>query len=300
MIGIALLMIAGEFDLSIGSMLAVAGVTTVAVLNATGNIYLGIAAGLATGPIVGMSHGYFITVLGMNSLVTTLGTMFALRGLVFVYTNQTAISDENGFRAFQNLYHDELHTVFCRLGVFSSDGAICEVVRGAAARNLPWYKMIPLPAVMALLLVLIFIFVMTQTEFGRKVYAIGSNQVAATVSGIKVQRIKFSLFVLSSTLAAFSGVLLSAQTGTGYFNAGSTGFELIVIAAIVLGGVSLAGGSGGLVGALLGVLILGMTSKGMRLMQININYQLILTGVIMMAAVYLHDLRRRLESLRQR
>lgn len=300
MIGIAMLMISGEFDLSIGSMLAVSGVTTVAVFNATDNMYMGIAAGMATGPIVGAIHGYLVTVVGMNSLVTTLGSMFALRGLVYVYTNQTPIVDENGFRSFQNLYHDELHTLFCRWGVFSAESSICEVARGAAARNLPWYKLIPLPAVIALLLVLFFIFIMTQTEFGRKVYAIGSNPVAATVSGIKVKRIKFMLFVLSSTLSAFSGVLLAAQTGSGYFDAGSTGFELIVIAATVLGGVSLAGGAGGLVGALLGVLILGMTSKGMRLMRININTQLILTGGVMMAAVYMHDLRNRLNRLRKK
>jgi ribose/xylose/arabinose/galactoside ABC-type transport system permease subunit len=157
--------------------------------------------------------------------------------------------------------------------------------------------MVPLPAVIALLLVLAFLFVMTQTEFGRRIYAIGSNPTAARVSGIKVGRIKFSLFVLTSTLAAFSGVMLAAQTGSGYFDAGSTGFELLVISAVVLGGVSLAGGQGGLVGSLLGVVILGVNAKGMRLMGWNTNYQLIVSGAVMMAAVYMHDIRKRIENL---
>lgn len=295
-IGIAMLMIAGEFDLSIGSMLAVSGVTTVVIFNETDSMWLGIAAGMATGPLIGSIHGYLVTGLGMNSLVTTLGSMFALRGLVYVYTNQAPIVDENKFTGFQSLYHDELHQVLCQWNVFDASSSICEVARGAAARNLPWYKQIPVPALIALLLVLVFIFILTQTEFGRKIYAIGSNPTAAKVSGIQVGRIKFSLFVLSSTLAAFSGVMLAAQTGSGYFDAGGTGFELLVIAAVVLGGVSLAGGQGGLIGAVLGVAILGMSGKGLRLMRYNTNYQLIVMGVVMMAAVYVHDLRKRIEK----
>jgi ribose/xylose/arabinose/galactoside ABC-type transport system permease subunit len=299
MIGIVMLIISGEFDLSIGSMLALSGVTTIAIFNATDNMWLGIIAGMSTGLIVGTIHGYLVTVRGMNSLVTTLGTLFAIRGIVYVYTNQTPLIDENGFRQFQNLYHDELHTVFCRLGVFSAESSICEVVTGAAARSLPWFKQIPLPTVIALLLVLLFWFIMNQTEFGRQIYAIGGNPTAARVSGIKVQRVKFILFVLGSTLAAFSGILLASQTGSGYFDAGSDGFELTVISAVVLGGISLAGGQGGMIGGLLGVLILGMTAKGMRLMRWNTNYQLIVSGLVMMAAVYAHDLRKRLSSIQK-
>ena len=299
MIGAAMLILSGEFDLSIGSMLALSGVTTIAVFNASDNMWIGILAGLSTGLIVGIIHGYLITVRGMNSLVTTLGTMFAIRGIVYVYTNQTPLADENGFRQYQNLYHDELHTVFCRLGIFGSETSICQVVSGAAARNLPWFKQIPLPTVIALIMVMIFWFIMNQTEFGRQIYAIGGNATAARVSGIKVDRIKFILFVIGSLLAAFAGILLSSQTGSGYFNAGSDGFELTVIAAVVLGGISLAGGQGGLIGGLLGVLILGMSAKGMRLMRWNTNYQLIVSGLVMMAAVYAHDLRKRLADIRK-
>ena len=271
-VGVAMLMLAGEFDLSVGSMLAFTGVTTIVVFNETDSMWLGIIAGIATGPLIGGIHGYLVTVQGMNSLMTTLGSLFALRGVVYIYTNQTPITDQNRFDAFQNLYHEDV------------------VLFGT--------KIIPVPALIALVLVISFHLVLTQTEFGRQIYAIGGNETAARVSGIRVGRVKFILFILGSTTAAFAGLLLAAQTSSGYFDAGR-GFELAVIAAVVLGGVSLAGGQGGLIGALLGVLILGMSSKGLRLMRINTNWQLVITGTVMGIAVYLHDIRNRIERLRR-
>lgn len=267
-VGVTLLLVAGELDISIGSMLAVTGLATVATFNLTGNMWIGILVGLLTGPIVGAINGYLVTAQRMNSLVTTLGMLFALRGLVYVLTNKTPIVDENGFTSFQWLYHGNLGPI-------------------------------PVPAVLALILILTGYFVMTQTEFGRNIYAMGGNLSAARNSGIKVQRIKFILFVISGTTAAIAGLLLAAQTSTGYFDAGASGFELIVISSIVLGGVSLAGGQGRLIGAVLGALILGMTSKGLRLMNVYTTWQLVITGVVMMLAVYLHDLRRRLGRLRR-
>ena len=260
-IGIALLLLSGEFDLSIGSMLAFTGVVTVATFNVTDNMWLGILAGLLTGPFIGAINGYLVTVQGMNSLMTTLGTMFALRGLVYVWTDKTPVIDQNGFTEFTRLYQGELGPV-------------------------------PVPGLIALALIGMFYVMVTRTEFGRNIYAIGGNRQAARVSGIKVQRATFALFVLSGTLAAVAGLLIASQTGTGYFDAGVQGFELIVIASAVLGGVSLAGGEGRLVSAMLGVLILGMTSKGLRLMNVHTTQQLVVTGIVMLVAVYFHRLRK--------
>lgn len=268
-IGITLLLLAGELDLSIGAMLALTGVVTVQVFNSTGSMGLGILMGLLTGPIVGTINGYLVTQQGMNSLVTTLGSMFTIRGLVYVITNKTPVVDKNDFETFQTLYHGDVGPL-------------------------------PIPTILAFALVLIFYFILSQTEFGRQIYAMGGNQTAARVSGIKVERIKFRLFVISSTLAAVSGLLIAAQTSSGYFDAGATGFELIVISSTVLGGVSLAGGQGGLIGAVLGIFILGMTAKGLRLMGVQTNPQLIVTGLVMMVAVFLHDIRNRVERLGQR
>ena len=268
-IGVTMLMLAGEFDLSIGSMLAVTGITTVVVFNATDNVWLGIIAGLATGPIVGSIHGYLVTQQRMNSLVTTLGSLFALRGMVYVYTNKTPVIDENGFYDFQDAYYNNL---------------------GPA----------PLPFVLAIILVVLALIVLTQTEFGRNIYAIGGNETAARVSGIKVNLIKFILFVICAGSAAVSGMILTAQTGTGYFDSGSSGFELVVIAGVVLGGIALSGGKGSLVGTVLGILILGMTAKGLRLMGVNTNMQLMVTGSIMILAVFMHSFHDRISVFKRR
>src|SRR5215208_6961328 len=255
-IGVTLLLLSGDFDLSIGSMLAFTGVVTVWTFNTTDSMWAGIAAGLLCGPLIGAINGYLVTVQGMNSLMTTLGMMFTLRGLVYVWTNKTPVVDENGFTAFTLLYQGEIFGV-------------------------------PITGVIAIAL-------LARTEFGRNIYAIGGNQTAARVSGIRVQRDKFLLFVLSGTTAAIAGVLVASQTGTGYFDAGVQGFELIVIASAVLGGVSLAGGQGSLLSAMIGVLILGMTGKGLRLMNVHTTQQLVVTGIVMLVAVYLHGVRQRL------
>lgn len=262
-IGVTLLLIAGNFDLSIGSMLAFSGVVTVWAFNASDSMWLGILAGLLSGPLVGAINGYLVTVQGMNSLMTTLGMMFALRGIVYVWTNKTPVIDENGFTAFTAFYQGRL------LGV-------------------------PLPGILAVILIALAYILLTRTEFGRNIYAIGGNPTAARVSGIRVGRDTFLLFVLSGTTAAVAGVLVASQTGTGYFDAGVQGFELIVIASAVLGGVSLSGGVGNLLSAMLGVLILGMTGKGLRLMNVHTTQQLVVTGLVMLAAVYLHGLRKKL------
>lgn len=262
-VGLTLLLLSGEFDLSIGSMLAFSGVATVSVFNATDSMWLGILAGLLTGPLVGAVNGYLVCVQGMNSLMTTLGMMFVLRGIVYVWTNKTPVVDENKFTAFTAFYQSDV------LGV-------------------------PAPGLIALALIALGHVMLTRTEFGRNIYAIGGNPTAARVSGIAVNRNKFLLFVLSGTTAAIAGVLVASQTGTGYFDAGVQGFELVVIASAVLGGVSLNGGEGTLVGSMLGVLTLGMTGKGLRLMNVHITQQLVVTGIVMLIAVYLHGVRKRL------
>ena len=262
-IGVTLLLLAGQFDLSVGSMLAFTGVVTVSVFNATDSMWVGIIAGLLTGPLVGAINGYLVTVQGMSSLMTTLGMMFALRGLVYVWTNTTPVVDENGFGAFINLYHG-------------------------------WILGVPIPGLVAIALIALAFVLLTRTEFGRNIYAIGGNPTAARVSGIRVQRETFLLFVLSGTTAATAGLLVASQTGTGYFDAGVQGFELIVIASAVLGGVSLSGGQGSLISAMIGVLILGMTGKGLRLMNVHTTQQLVVTGIVMLIAVYLHGVRNRI------
>lgn len=261
-VGMTLLLLAGRLDLTVGSMLAFTSVVTVDVFNRADSMWIGIVVGLLTGPLVGIINGYLVTVLGMDSLMTTLGGMFTIRGLVYVYTNKTPVVDENKFTAFTKLWSSDLGPV-------------------------------PIPGIIALVPIVLAYVVLTRTEFGRNVYAIGGNAQAARVSGINVQRTTFVLFVVSGTLAALAGLLTASQTGTGYFDAGVQGFELIVIASVVLGGVSLSGGEGRLISAMIGVVILGMAGKGMRLMEVQTTQQLVVTGILMLTAVYFHRVRKR-------
>jgi ribose/xylose/arabinose/galactoside ABC-type transport system permease subunit len=264
-VGITMLLLSGEFDLTIGSMLAFTGVATVDAFNRTDSMWLGIMIGLMTGPLIGSINGFLVTVIGMESLMTTLGGLFALRGIVYVYTNRTPVVDQNQFTEFTRLW-------------FTNIGPV------------------PVPFIIALVLAVIAYFVLTRTEFGRNVYAIGGNKQAARVSGINVQRVKFVLFIISGTMAAIAGLLVASQTGTGYFDAGVQAFELQVIAAVVLGGVALSGGQGNLISVMLAVLILGMIGKGMRLMNIHTTQQLLVIGVVMLAAIYYHRVRKRVAS----
>jgi ribose transport system permease protein len=261
-VGMSLLMIGGEFDLSVGSMIALVTVVTITLFNATGNIWVSVGAGLLTGPIIGILIGIMVTRFGMNSLMTTLGMQFVIRGAVYVSTNKTPILNTTIPQWFISIYHGGLGPV-------------------------------PTPFILAAALIAIFYVISTQMDFGRHIYAVGGNPSAARVSGIKVSRVKFILFIICSTMAAIAGMLITAQIKTGYFDAG-LGFELTVIAAVVLGGVSLNGGQGGLMGAVLGVLILGLTNKALRLMGAATTTQMLATGLFMMFALYLHTLRARL------
>lgn len=261
-VGMTLLLLAGQLDLTVGSMLAFTGVVTVDVFNRTDNMWLGIVAGLLTGPLIGCINGFLVNVLNMDSLMTTLGGMFTIRGLIYVYTGKTPVVDENKFTGFTRLWAADLGPV-------------------------------PVPGIIALVPIVLTFVLLTRTEFGRNIYAIGGNPQAARVSGIAVARTKFILFVITGSLAALAGLLVTSQTGTGYFDAGVQGFELIVIASVVLGGISLAGGEGRIISAMIGVAILGMAGKGMRLMEVHITQQLVVTGILMLVAVYFHRVRKR-------
>jgi ribose transport system permease protein len=266
-VGTALLMIGGEFDLSVGSMIALVTVVTMGLFNKTENIWVSGAVGLLLGPAVGTIIGIMVTRLKMTSLMTTLGMMFVIRGAVYVTTNKaTVLTGDTVPDAFIALYH-------------SSVGPI------------------PTPAILAVALIVVFYFISTQTDFGRHIYAVGGNPSASRVSGIKVNRVKFILFVLCSTTAAIAGMLVTAQIKTGYFDAG-LGFELTVITAAVIGGIRLGGGQGGLIDAVLGVLILGLTNKALRLLGLDTTIQMLVTGLFMIFALWLHGARQRLMSRR--
>ena len=261
-IGCAIVFISGEVDISIGSLVAAIALPLIVIMNATHSMALGVAGALALGLLIGFVNGYLAAYVGINSLIVTLGTMFALRGGVYLYTGQRAISDDASLDSFIAL----------------SDGRLFDVV--------------PYSAVIALILIVVFAYVLRHRPFGRKIYAVGGNPEVARLAGSDVRRVKFACFVLSALLATVSGIILAARVGSAQHTAGIN-FEFQVVAATVLGGVSLAGGIGNLAGMALGVLILQFLSNGLRGLGLPTEWQLVITGMIIIAAVALDELKRR-------
>jgi L-arabinose transport system permease protein len=219
-------MAAGDFDLSIGSILALSGVISVTVVNATNSVTLGIVAGLAAGSLVGFVNGFVIAQLGINALIATLATMQIARGLCFIVTHGQAIGVVN-----ENFYWLG-NTVFLS---------------------------IPLPVWIMIACWVIFGLLLHKTTFGRNTLAIGGNNEAARLAGIAVKRTKIIIFTLQGLISGFAGVIEASQMTSGQPNSGQ-GLELRVIAACVLGGVSLTGGIGTILSVIVGALIMGSGS----------------------------------------
>ena len=262
--GLAMVILVGEIDLSIGSQQAIAGISSVYVLNSTGSIFLAIVAALACGVLVGTINGLLVTKAKINSLIATLGTMAIWRGAAMVITGAVSIqSAVDGFR---------------------------EIATG-------FIGFIPNAVVLATILFIVIYYVLNHTTFGRKIYAIGGNKEASRLSGLPVDRIKLTVYIISSVLAMLSGVLLASRMASAQPTAG-TGFEMIVIASVILGGVSLAGGTGTIAGALIGMMILGVLQNGLTLLDVSSFWQDITRGLVIILAVFVDGARK--ESIAKR
>ncbi|MEE2659891.1 MAG: ribose ABC transporter permease [Candidatus Latescibacterota bacterium] len=264
-IGMVMIILQGEIDLSVGSTQAVVGIVAVYLLNTTESVALALLLSLCVGAAIGVVNGLLVTRAQINSLIATLGMMAILRGTAMVSTGAVSIQAK-------------------------VDGFV-EVGTGHLGP-------IPVPVLMAAVLFAAFWFVLHHTPFGRYIYAIGGNREAAELAGLPVQRIKVTVFVIGAMLASLSAFILASRLNSGQPNAG-LGFELQVIAAVVLGGISLTGGIGTLVGALIGVLILTVLNNGLVLLNVSSFYHDIARGFVIILAVYLDTRRRRSLARRQ-
>jgi len=250
---------AGDFDLSVGSIVAFAGVLCAVVINSTGSVTAGILSALGAGALVGLVNGIVIARIGINALITTLATMQVVRGFSYIVSDGKAI----GIR----------EESFFSLGVSTLAG-------------------VPAPVWIMVALFVIFGVMLNTTVFGRYALATGGNRDAAWLAGIRVVRVKVAIFVLQGIVAAFAGVILASRMTSGQPSAGQ-GLELQVISACVLGGVSLTGGVGSISGVIVGVLIMGTVQNAMNLLNIPPFYQYVASGLILLAAVILDRLRKR-------
>jgi L-arabinose transport system permease protein len=250
---------AGDFDLSIGSVVACAGVIAALVMNHSGSITLGILAGLSCGAVSGLINGFVVAKLRINALITTLATMQIVRGFGYIVSDYKAIGITNeNFFALGNSRPLGLDTpIWITIGCF-----------------------------------LVFGFILNRTVFGRDTLAVGGNAEAAHLAGIAVDRIKIIIFTAQGIMAAFAGIVLASRYTSGQPNT-SQGFELDVISACVLGGVSLTGGIGSMAFVIAGVLIMGIVQNAMNLLNIASGYQYVARGGILLAAVLFDRWKRR-------
>jgi ribose transport system permease protein len=255
-----MLMTAGQIDLSVGSVTAF---TSVIIAYFTVNHGLGFSVTIAVLAAlgVGVINGFLVTVLEVNALITTLGTLAAFRGLSNVVANGQTVPVDN----------------FSWIGI-----------------DRPFFN-IPVPVIL-LLLVMAFVWaLMRYTVYGRSMYAIGSNPSAARLVGVLSKRFIFFGFVLSAAACALSGIILTSQLGVGSGLFG-VGMELSVVTAIVLGGASLNGGRGSIVGTLVGLIIIGILNNGLTLTGVNPFWQDVARGTLLIAAVSFDRLRARLSG----
>ncbi len=258
-IGMAILLASGGFDLSVGSVMALSSTVVAMALLAGFSIPVSIAFSVLIGAAVGLANGLLVTGLSINPLIATLGTMSIARGIALVLTEGFSPSN--------------LPPAFGWIGKAS-------------------YAGLPVLVLLTLCLILIFDLAVRHTRFFRQVYFIGANEKAALLSGIHVARVRVIAYVLTGVLAGLAGVLLASRLMSGTPTAGN-GIELQVLAAAVIGGASLRGGEGTILGAFLGVTFVALINNSMTMLAVSIYWQMIVTGGVLVAAVALDMLIRR-------
>ncbi|MEH7652387.1 ribose ABC transporter permease RbsC [Bacillus safensis] len=253
--GMTFVILTGGIDLSVGAILALSSALTAGFIVSGMDPILAIIVGCIIGAVLGMINGLLITKGKMAPFIATLATMTIFRGLTLVYTDGNPITGLGSNYAFQ---------LFGR-GYFLG---------------------IPVPAITMLLTFIVLWVLLHRTPFGRRTYAIGGNEKAALISGIKVPRVKIMIYSLAGFMSALAGAILTSRLNSAQPTAG-TSYELDAIAAVVLGGTSLSGGRGRIVGTLIGVLIIGVLNNGMNLLGVSSFYQSVVKGIVILIAVLL-------------
>ena len=259
-IGVTLVIITAGIDLSVGSVAALSGVVGVVLMAKAGfPVVLAILGGILVGAACGLVNGLLVSVAGLNPFIATLGMLSVARGLVYIPTNAKSV-----------------------FGVPDSFRLLGQGVIGS----------IPIPIIVVAVVAVAGYVVLARTKLGRYAYAMGSNREAARLSGIPIRRYLTLVYVISGALAGFGGMIASSQVASGQPNFG-IGLELDAIAAAVIGGASLFGGQGTVVGTLIGAFLISLIRNGSVLLDVNIYYQQVIIGVVIWVAVLWDQYRRR-------
>lgn len=252
-IGMTFVILTGGIDLSVGSILAFCGAVSAAMLSSGINPIISLLVALILGLFFGIVNGFLVSVMKLQAFIVTLVTMTFLRGATLVFTNGKPITVNDG-------------------------GALFENIGGGYLFN------IPIPIYITLILFVAGHYILTNTRFGRYTYAIGGNEEATKLSGIKVNNIKIWIYGISGVLAALAGIITTSRLFSAQPTAG-TGYELDAIAAVVLGGTSLAGGVGKITGTALGAIIIGVLGNALNLLDVSSYYQMMIKAAVILIAV---------------
>lgn len=266
-IGMTFVIIIAGVDLSVGSVLALSGIVAarfvtksdaMAIGNFDSAILLPFIIAITIGALCGLVNGYVISKFKLQAFIVTMGMLSAARGMTMLTTDGNPVSSlERDFRVIGNSY-----------------------VLG-----------IPTPVIIFGVIFVVAWVLLNKTLFGRYVFAVGGNEKSARTSGIDVDKVKIAVYTLCGVLAAIAGLILTARTGSAQTNAGFA-YELDAIAAVVIGGTSMAGGIGTLTGTLFGVLIIGVMNNGLDLLGVQSYYQQIIKGILIVSAVMLDPSRK--------
>ena len=249
--GMTFVILTGGIDLSVGSILGLSGVLASGVLASTGNTAAAVAVSLVVGVACGAVNGFFVSVCGIPPFISTLGMMTLLRGVILVYTKGSPIPIKSD--AYK----------------FFGKGSIAGI---------------PVPVIILIIVFLLAHYILTQTSYGRSVYAVGGNREAARLSGFRVKTSEFLVYTLNGLMCGMAGLILTARLGSAQSTSG-TGIEMDAIAAVILGGTSLSGGVGFVLPTVVGAMIMGIIDNILTLMNVNPHATNIVKGAVILIAV---------------
>lgn len=260
-IGVTFIIITAGIDLSLGSVVAFSGVVVGLCASFGLPLSVCILGGVLAGLLAGFINAFLVTKAAIPPFIATLGLMMSIRGVNLLLTDGRATYFSN-YPDFRLLAQGRL------------------------------FDIVPYPVLYLIVIAVFAVWLLRKTVIGRYVYAVGSNEVAAHLSGIKVTRVKIFVYAFSGLLTGIAGVILASRLNSGQPTVGA-GYELEAIAAVVIGGTSLMGGVGTIAGTIIGTFIMGVLKNGLNLMGVSQFWQLVATGIVVIAAVYLDTLRKK-------
>lgn len=252
--GMTFVILTGGIDLSVGSILALSSALTAGLLGSGMSVTLAILISLILGCILGMMNGLLISYGKLAPFIVTLATMTIFRGATLVYTNGNPITKG-------------LSDTF--LFQFLGQGYIVGI---------------PFPVIIMFIVFIVLYVLIHKTAFGKSVYAIGGNEKAAYISGVKLNKVKIIIYSISGIMASISGLIITSRLSSAQPTAGAS-YEMDAIAAVVLGGTSLSGGKGRILGNLIGALIIGVLNNGLNIIGVSAFWQQVVKGVVILIAV---------------